>query len=245
MAVDAVGAATSGQAVSRQTLAANFETFLTLLTTQLQHQNPLEPLDTNQFTEQLVSFAGVEQQLRTNDQLEALLKLQKVGYNVTALGFVGSHVTVDGSSTELRDGLAVWYLSSPSVATAHIEVQDANGSAIYTETKTLEASTQPFQWNGKTSTGTIAPDGTYKIVVSAQDASGQAVQIGTSFSGVVDQVDISGDEPLLLVGATLTTMDKIRSVQRLVESPQTPPANETPPTGETPTDPEDPETPET
>jgi flagellar basal-body rod modification protein FlgD len=244
MAVDAVGAATSGQAVSRQTLAANFETFLTLLTTQLQHQNPLEPLDTNQFTEQLVSFAGVEQQLRTNDQLEALLKLQKVGYNVTALGFVGSHVTVDGSSTELRDGLAVWYLSSPSVATAHIEVQDANGSAIYTETKTLEASTQPFQWNGKTSTGTIAPDGTYKIVVSAQDASGQAVQIGTSCSGVVDQVDISGDEPLLLVGATLTTMDKIRSVQRLVESPQTPPANETPPTGETPTDPEDPETPE-
>jgi flagellar basal-body rod modification protein FlgD len=245
MAVDAVGAATSGQAVSRQTLAANFETFLTLLTTQLQHQNPLEPLDTNQFTEQLVSFAGVEQQLRTNDQLEALLKLQKVGYNVTALGFVGAHVTVDGSSTELRDGLAVWYLSAPSVATAHIEVQDANGSAIYTETKTLDAATQPFKWNGKTSTGTIAPDGTYKIVVSAKDASGQTVQIGTSFSGVVDQVDISGDEPLLLVGATLTTMDKIRSVQRLVESPQTPPANETPPTEETPSDPEDSETPET
>jgi flagellar basal-body rod modification protein FlgD len=238
MAVDAVAASGGGQAVSRQTLAANFETFLTLLTTQLQHQNPLEPLDTNQFTEQLVSFAGVEQQLRTNDQLESLLKLQKVGYNVTALGFVGSHVTVDGSSTELRDGLAVWYLSSPSTTSAHIEVQDANGSAIYTETKTLDATTQPFKWNGKTSTGTIAPDGTYKIVVSAKDASGQTVPIGTSFSGVVDQVDISGDEPLLLVGATLTTMDKIRSVQRLVDAPQTPPTNETP------TDPEDPETPE-
>jgi flagellar basal-body rod modification protein FlgD len=104
MAVDAVGAATSGQAVSRQTLAANFETFLTLLTTQLQHQNPLEPLDTNQFTEQLVSFAGVEQQLRTNDQLEALLKLQKVGYNVTALGFVGSHVTGDAPTRRLASG---------------------------------------------------------------------------------------------------------------------------------------------
>ena len=239
MAIDAVGAATSGQAVSRQTLAANFETFLTLLTTQLQHQNPLEPLDTNQFTEQLVSFAGVEQQLRTNDQLESLLKLQKVGYNVTALGFVGAHVTVDGSSTELRSGLAVWYLSSPSPATAHIEIQDANGSAVYTETKTLDASTQPFQWNGKTSTGTVAPDGTYKIVVTAQDASGTPVQIGTSFSGVVDQVDVSGDEPLLLIGATLTTMDKIRSVQRLVDAPQAP----TDP--ETPADPEDPETPAT
>jgi flagellar basal-body rod modification protein FlgD len=239
--VSGVGAA-NGQTVSRQTLADNFETFLTLLTTQLRHQNPLEPLDTNQFTQQLVSFAGVEQQLRTNDQLESLLKLQQVGYNVTALGFVGAHVTVDGATTELRDGLAVWYLSSPTPAQAHIEVRDANGSTVYTETKTLDAATQPFQWNGRTSTGTFAPDGQYTIVVTAQDASGQTVPIGTSFSGVVDQVDISGPEPLLLIGATLTTMDKIRSVQRLVEGPGNPdpPENEIP----DPNDPEEPGDPE-
>lgn len=238
--VDAVGSSTGASSgISRQTLASNFETFLTLLTTQLQHQNPLDPLDTNQFTQQLVAFAGVEQQLRTNDQLGSLLKLQQVGYNVTALGFVGSHVTVDGSTTELRDGLAVWYLSSPSPAQANIEVRDANGSTVYAEQKTLEASTQAFQWDGKTSTGTIAPDGQYTIVVTAKDASGQNVQIGTSFSGVVDQVDISGEEPLLLVGATLTTLDKIRSVQRLVETP-----GEEDPPGET-ENPETSETPET
>jgi flagellar basal-body rod modification protein FlgD len=218
--VDAVSSSTSASSgISRQTLAANFDTFLTLLTTQMRHQNPLDPLDTNQFTQQLVAFAGVEQQLQTNDRLKSLLDLQKVGYNVTALGFVGSHVTVDGSTTQLKDGLAVWYLSSPAPAQASIEVRDANGSTVYTETKALDASTQPFQWNGKTSTGTFAPDGQYTVVVTAQDASGQSVPIGTSFSGVVDQVDISGEEPLLLVGATLTTMDKIRSVQRLVESP--------------------------
>lgn len=227
MAVSGIGSG-SGQTVSRQTLATNFEAFLSLLTTQLQHQNPLEPLDTNQFTQQLVSFAGVEQQLRTNDQLESLLTLQKVGYNVTALGFVGAHVTVDGASTELRDGLAVWYLSSPSTASAHIEIQDKDGNAVYTETKALNTGTAPFQWNGRTSTGTVAPAGTYKIVISAQDAAGNPVAIGTSFSGVVDQVDVSGEEPLLLIGSTLTTMDKIRSVQRLVETPPT----------ETPEDPE-------
>jgi flagellar basal-body rod modification protein FlgD len=229
MAVSGIGSS-SGQTVSRQTLATNFEAFLTLLTTQLQHQNPLEPLDTNQFTQQLVSFAGVEQQLRTNDQLESLLTLQKVGYNVTALGFVGAHVTVDGASTELRDGLAVWYLSSPSTASAHIEIQDEDGNAVYTETKALNTGTAPFQWNGRTSTGTVAPAGTYKIVIAAQDAAGNPVAINTSFSGVVDQVDVSGEEPLLLIGSTLTTMDKIRSVQRLVETP--------PPT-ETPEDPDD------
>jgi flagellar basal-body rod modification protein FlgD len=151
--------------------------------------------------------------------------LQQVGYNGTALGFVGAHVTVDGATTELRDGLAVWYLSSPATASAHIEIQDKDGNAVYTETKTLNTGTAPFQWNGRTSTGTVAPAGQYKIVVTAQDASGNPVAIGTSFSGVVDQVDVSGDEPLLLIGSTLTTMDKIRSVQRLVE---TPPPTETP-----------------
>lgn len=61
--------AASSATSSTGTLAGNFQTFLTLLTTQLQNQNPLDPLDTNQFTQQLVQFAGVEQQLKTNDQL--------------------------------------------------------------------------------------------------------------------------------------------------------------------------------
>ena len=63
----------SGLANSRKTIADNFDTFLQLLTTQLKNQNPLDPLDTNQFTAQLVQFSGVEQQLKTNEFLEALL----------------------------------------------------------------------------------------------------------------------------------------------------------------------------
>ena len=184
MAIDGVGgvnSSTSTNAVSRQTLASNFETFLTLLTTQLQHQNPLEPLDTNQFTQQLVSFAGVEQQLRTNDNLESLVKLSKIAHNATALSFVGLNVTAEGATTELRDGLAVWYLSSPKPVQAQISIQDANGSTVFTETKTLDAAIQPYQWNGRTSTGSIAPAGAYKIVVSAKDANGQTVAIDTNF----------------------------------------------------------------
>lgn len=225
MAIDGVGASTassSGSAISRQTIAANFETFLMLLTTQLQNQNPLDPLDTNQFTQQLVSFAGVEQQLRQNEQLESLVKLSKIGQNTTAMSFVGLHVTAEGSTSELRDGLAVWYLSAPSPVQATISVVDQNGSTVFTEQKTLDSGTNPYEWNGRTSTGGIAPAGSYKIVVTAKDASGQTVPVGTSFSGIVDQVDVSGDEPLLLIGATLVTMDQIRSVQRLVEAPQNP-----------------------
>jgi flagellar basal-body rod modification protein FlgD len=216
MAIEAVSSSstTASKSTSRHTLASNFETFLTLLTTQLQNQNPLEPLDTNQFTQQLVAFAGVEQQLRTNENLESLLKLSQAAHNVTALGFVGAQVTAEGSTTELRDGLAVWYLTTTAPAQANISILDGNGSTVYTETKTLDSGTQAYQWNGRTSTGTIAPAGSYKIVVTATDASGQATTVQTSFSGVVDQVDVSGDEPLLLIGATLITMDQIRSVQR-------------------------------
>ena len=235
MAIEGVGAgAASGSAISRQSIASNFETFLALLTTQLQNQNPLEPLDTNQFTQQLVSFAGVEQQLRSNESLESLVSLSKVGYNTTALGFVGMHVTAEGSTTELRDNLAVWYLSSPGPAQATISVLDQNGSTVFTEQKALDSGTQPYEWNGRTSTGGIAPEGSYKIVITANDASGQPLDIGTSFSGVVDQADVSGEEPLLLVGATLITMDQIRSVQRLVNAPDNTPADP-----DAPSDPDD------
>src|SRR5258708_7038432 len=71
------------------TLAGNFQTFLTLLTTQLQNQNPLDPLDTNQFTQQLVQFAGVEQQLKTNDQLTTLVSLQHTTQSSQEMTFVG------------------------------------------------------------------------------------------------------------------------------------------------------------
>src|SRR5947209_18299297 len=89
------------------TLAGNFQTFLTLLTTQLQHQNPLDPLDTNQFTAQLVQFAGVEQQLKQNDQLKSLIAIEKSAQATQALVYVGNNVAVDGSTVKF-DGSATW-----------------------------------------------------------------------------------------------------------------------------------------
>src|SRR3954466_11620046 len=81
-------------------IADNFQTFLTLLTTQLQNQNRLDPLDTNQFTQQLVQFAGVEQQLKSNDQLKALVDLEKSAQSTQALVYVGNTVAVDGSTAQ-------------------------------------------------------------------------------------------------------------------------------------------------
>src|SRR5712671_4717458 len=91
-------------------IADNFQTFLTLLTTQLKNQNPLDPLDTNQFTQQLVQFAGVEQQLKSNDQLASLVKLQSTAQATQALNFVGATAVVDGGTASLQKGAATWAL---------------------------------------------------------------------------------------------------------------------------------------
>src|SRR6266566_4398227 len=111
---------TSSTGIDKNTLAGNFQTFLTLLTTQLKNQNPLDPLDTNQFTAQLVQFAQVEQQLKSNTQLGTLVSLQQTAQNTAALEFVGQKVDVAGTTTALTDGKATWQMAVPKPATGTI-----------------------------------------------------------------------------------------------------------------------------
>src|SRR5215467_7902433 len=102
------GASSVSNAIDNTEIASNFTTFLQLLTTQLKNQNPLDPLDTNQFTQQLVQFASVVQQINMNTQLGSLVTLQKTAQTTAALGFVGSTVTVDGDTAQLTGGQAKW-----------------------------------------------------------------------------------------------------------------------------------------
>ena len=215
MAVSGVAAtnATAAQ-TSRASIANNFDTFLLLLTTQLKNQNPLDPLDTNQFTQQLVQFAGVEQQIRTNDSLEALVKLNQSSQLSTAMNYVCATVTADGATSALKSGVATWYVSAPRAASATINITDATGNVVFTHETTLEAGTSGFTWDGKMSDGRTAPEGQYTIKINAKDASGQSVAVSTQFSGVVDAVDLSGSEPLLMVGTALISLDKVKAVQR-------------------------------
>src|SRR5215470_4579590 len=103
----------SATGIDKATIAGNFQTFLTLLTTQLKNQNPLDPLDTNQFTQQLTQFAQVEQQLKTNDQLASIVTMEKSAQSTLAMSFVGQTVAVDGQTTQLLNGAAKWTFSVP------------------------------------------------------------------------------------------------------------------------------------
>ena len=118
-------------ATDKTTLAGNFDTFLKLLTTQLQNQNPLDPLDTNQFTQQLVQFAGVEQQINMNQQLTSLVTLQKANQTASAMGFLGATATVDGSTTQLTSSKASWSFSVDKPSTGTITIKDSKGQTAY------------------------------------------------------------------------------------------------------------------
>ena len=206
--------ATDSGGLDGSTIAGNFTTFLTLLTTQLKNQNPLDPLDTNQFTSQLVQFAGVEQQLKVNDQLSALVKLQQTAQNSTALEFVGQKVGVAGDTAKLANGTATWNLSVPKPATALVTIANATGQNVYTGTFSLNAGNSPFVWDGKDSSGLQWPDGNYKISVTAQDASGQPVAVPTEIEAVVDSADLTQTPPVLSIAGEDYTLDKIKRVMR-------------------------------
>ena len=108
---------TSSLSASGKSIAGNFDTFLQLLTTQLKNQNPLDPLDTNQFTQQLVQFSSVEQQLKTNDFLSALGAGQLANsVQTNAVNYIGKTVTAAGVRSELTNGKAVWNFSLKDAA---------------------------------------------------------------------------------------------------------------------------------
>ena len=195
-------------------IADNFQTFLTLLTTQLQNQNPLDPLDTNQFTQQLVQFAGVEQQLKSNDQLKSLVEIEKSAQSTQALVYVGNTVAVDGSKAQF-DKSATWNFQAPTRTPPR-----RSRSPIRPDRPplpgnyTLKQGNSSFVWDGKGNDGVQWPAGTYTLTATGKDSSGNSVAISTEVQGVVDSVDLTASPPLLSIGGQNYTTDKIKRVVR-------------------------------
>ena len=157
-------------AVGSQQLAGNFNTFLKLLTTQLQNQDPLSPLDTNQFTQQLVEFASVEQQINMNTNLQTLISMQQTSASLQALQLVGANVTINSNTATLSKATgspATWSFSSPSPATGTVTITSSTGQVALTGTISLTAGSQTYTWNGQGNNGVTWPDGNYTLSITA------------------------------------------------------------------------------
>ena len=207
-------AAAAGTAGAQQ-IAGNFNEFLQLLTTQLQNQNPLDPLDTNQFTQQLVEFASVQQQVDMNTNMQTLISLQQTTAATQALQLVGSTVTLNGNNANLSNATgspAAWNLNASAPGTAAITITNASGQTAYTGTTTLNAGVQSFTWNGQGNNGVKWPDGSYTISVTGTGASGQAIKVTSQVQGTVSAVNMSQTPPTITVNGQNYPISSIQSV---------------------------------
>ena len=213
MDVAATSTATAAGTKARQTMSANYDTFLKLLTSQLQNQDPLSPMDTNQFTQQLVEFSGVEQQLKTNDFLSSLVAANANTTNSNAVGYIGKSVTASGVRSELVNNKAQWTFNITDAANVTVNIKDADGNTVYTEQGQMQAGSGTFSWDGTDNQGNTKPPGTYSISMQAVDAEGKSINVSTQTSGVVTGVDFTGTEPVLLVGTTRINLSGVTAVK--------------------------------
>ena len=193
----------------------SFDTFLSLLTTQLKNQDPTKPLDTNEMTQQLIQYSEVEQLLQSNKKLEALLNLSSANASLSVISYVGKEITSAGDTTTLgADGTASWGLDiSANASDVSYVIKDANGNEVYSSSDSLNAGSGSFDWDGTTSSGAAAAAGKYSLTVTATDADKNPIPVNVSVKGVVDGVDMSGNVPILLVNGTRFNIDNVSEIR--------------------------------
>lgn len=198
----------------RTRLSDNYDTFLILLTAQLQNQDPLAPMDSTQFTQQLVQFSQVEQQIRTNEQLEGLVGQYQAASAGAALSYLGKDAIIEADETYLAGGVANWAYNLPASATTMtVHVRDSGGRIVYTSTtEARTAGEHLFTWDGKTNNNTTAPDGVYTLTFEAQDAAGTTINPTINVRETIMGVDFSGGTPVVITPSGTRSIDTIRSV---------------------------------
>ena len=195
-------------------LSQNYTTFLKLLTSQLQNQDPLSPMDSTQFTQQLVQFSQVEQQIQTNQQLSSLADQFKAASAGSSLSYLGRDAIMTSDTTALpTGGQANWDYHLASVANdVTLSVQDGSGREVFSTAGAKTAGDHLFTWDGKNSDGAQMPAGPYKLVVTATDANGAAVSQTTTVRETISGVDFSGSTPTIITASGSHDLSTVRAV---------------------------------
>ena len=187
-------------------LSADMNTFLTLLTTQLKYQDPLDPMDTADFTNQLVQYSSVEQAIQTNSKLDSLLSLNMSNLGAQAVSYIGKVVQCLGDVMPLENGIAkATYTLDKNVESAVITVKDLSGNIVYSQQGNITAGTHDFEWNGKDLDGNQLEDGAYQIEVTTKVGSGEtSATVTTTVFGRVTGVASDSDGVYIGLGDAVT-----------------------------------------
>ena len=206
-------APTDTAALGRARLAENFDTFLSLLTTQLKNQDPLSPLDSNQFTQQLTQMSGVEAQLQTNALLQQVANNTGTGVS-TAVSLIGKQVKATSDTANLTNGQAQWVYNLPDgAADVKLTIVNAAGQVVHAEAPSdLASGDHTLTWNGKDLNGVKLPDGPYTLQITAHDASGKALSATSYVAGVVSAVEQANGTTMITIGGTQVPWNQVVSI---------------------------------
>jgi flagellar basal-body rod modification protein FlgD len=199
-------------------LAGNFQNFLTLLTTQLKNQDPLSPMDSTQFTQQLVAFTGVEAQINANGKLDALIALGKQQGLTAAASFIGDQVTATSTQAAIDSNgpSSIGYNLPSQAGSVGIVISDSTGTAKRHLTGTAAKGDNVVTWNGKDDLGHALPSGAYSVAVQALDQTSKPISgVTQSIIGIVTNAaaDTSGDTQLS-IGAVTVPLTAVTSIKK-------------------------------
>jgi flagellar basal-body rod modification protein FlgD len=193
-------------------LAGNFSTFLKMLMTQLQNQDPTSPLDTNQFTSQLVQFSSVEQQINTNSSLTSLIQLTQSTGVLQSSAMVGHQVAVDTDHLTLQKGAAEVNFTTAAAGQVAVAVLRDDGTQVATALVDATAGSNVWKWDGASPTLGKMPDGSYRIAVVGIAKDGTTQVLPTTTIGTATGVEQSGTSLQLQLGSLTVPFAKVKQV---------------------------------
>lgn len=214
----ATSAASTGSAIAQTgtsalgSLSSNFTNFLSLLMTQLQHQDPTTPMDSNQFTTELVQFTSVEQQIGTNTNLTQLIQLTQASQVEQSAAMIGKPVTVNSTQLSLQKGSAEINFTTTKAEPVGIAVYNSAGAQVQTATMTTAAGVNHWTWNGQNANGTNSPDGPYKVTVSAVGVDGAAASVPFTVTGTATSVQNNAGTVQVQMGGLTLPFSAVQSV---------------------------------
>jgi len=180
-------------------IGADFDMFLKLLVTQMQNQDPLNPMDSTEYTQQLAQYSQVEQTVQQTGTLKDILARLSTQDMSQAAGFIGKEAVFASAVSGLSGSPASWtYTADKVLTTGTVTITDASGAKVFTQALGQPGATGKFSWDGTLADGTKAPDGAYTLSIRGVDAAGAAAAVAVNSTGIV--TDVSARNGVLSLG---------------------------------------------
>lgn len=207
------GNLTSNTVNASKSLGETYDNFLLMLTTQLKNQDPLNPMDSKEFTSQLIQMSTAEQSIAQTSRIEDMLKLQQASTINTALNYIGLSVDYAGDQFSYNGQLPaeMSYVMPSDAKQAIVTVLNEEGNVVYSEPGELTAGVHKFIWDGKDKDGNPQNAGVYTIQVGATDAENNVIDTETIVPGTVQGVETADGQVYLVISGKAVTIDDVKS----------------------------------